>query len=100
MFDQNPPCTFDKIWENPFQSKTFSQLDFESKVQGHSKKQKSMPWGTKNMPPKKKLAGVSLVVGVTPTLTRTSVKQYVNLYPTRGRHNKKFKCIVAVAGAS
>ena len=27
-----------------------SRLDLESKGQGHSKNQKPMPWGTKNMP--------------------------------------------------
>ena len=60
MFDQNPPCTFDKIRENPFQRKTLSQLDLESKGQGHSKNQKPTPWGTKNIPPKKNLSRGSL----------------------------------------
>ena len=36
--------------------KTLSRLDLESKGQGHSKKQKPMPWGTKNMPPKQHLS--------------------------------------------
>ena len=49
-FDQNLSCTFGNIRENPFQRKTLSRLDFESKGQGHSKNQKPMPWGTKNMP--------------------------------------------------
>ena len=37
-----------------------SQLDLESKGHGHSKNQKPMPWGTKNMPPKKNLSRGSL----------------------------------------
>ena len=48
-----------------------------------------MTWGTKNMPPKKKLRRVPLVIGVTPTPTWTSVKQYVDPHPTGGRHNYK-----------
>ena len=37
-----------------------SRLDLESKGQGHSKNRKPMPWGTKNMPPKKNLSRGSL----------------------------------------
>ena len=37
-----------------------SWLDLESKGQGHSKNQKPMHWGTKNMPPKKNLSRDSL----------------------------------------
>ena len=37
-----------------------SRLDLESKGQGHSKNQKPMPWGTKNMPPQKNLSRGSL----------------------------------------
>ena len=58
-FDQNPPCTFDKIRETHSDEK-HSQLDLESKGQGHSKNQKPMPWVTKNMPPKKNLSRGSL----------------------------------------
>ena len=58
MCDQNPPYTFDKIREKPIlMRKTLSRLDLESNGQGHSKNQKPIPWGTKNMPPKKILAG-------------------------------------------
>ena len=39
-----------------------SQLDLESKGQGHSKIQKPMPWGTKNMPPKKKLGHSDIIL--------------------------------------
>ena len=46
MFDQNPPCTSDKIREKP--------------ILIHSKNRKPMPWGTKNMPPKKNLSRGSL----------------------------------------
>ena len=55
-FDQNPLCTFDKIRKKPIPMKNLSQVDLESKGQGHSKNQKPMPWGTnfKNMPPQKK----------------------------------------------
>ena len=56
MFDQNPPCTLDKIWENPFQSKTFSQLDLESKVQGHSKKTKVYALGNKKHASQEKIS--------------------------------------------
>ena len=49
---QNPPCTVDKIRE-PVQIQMLSQLDLESKGQGHSKIQKPMPKGAKNMSPKK-----------------------------------------------
>ena len=59
-FDQNPPCTCDKIREKPIPIKMLSHLDLESKGQGHSKNQKPMPWGTKNMPPKKNLSRGSL----------------------------------------
>ena len=49
-FDQNPPCTFDKIREKPIPiKKKLSQLDLESKGQDHSKNQKTMPQGTINM---------------------------------------------------
>ena len=34
--------------------KTLSKLDLEPKCQGHSRNQKIMTWGTKNMPPKNK----------------------------------------------
>ena len=57
-FDQNPLCTFDKIREKPILMKTLSQLDLESKGQGHSKNQKTIPQGAINMPPKKILAGI------------------------------------------
>ena len=63
-----------------------------------------MPWGTRNIPPKKILAGVPLVIGVTlmqtptrtRTQTRTSVKQYVE--PPEGggeggRHKSQFELI-------
>ena len=48
-FDPNLSCTFDKIRENPFRWKTLSQLDLESKGQGHSESQKTMPQGAINM---------------------------------------------------
>ena len=48
-FDQNPPCAFDKIRENPFGWKGLLQLDLESKGQGHSKNQKTMSQGAVNM---------------------------------------------------
>ena len=51
--DQNPPYTFNKIRAKPILRKTLPRLDLESKGQGHSKNQKPIPWGTKNMPPKK-----------------------------------------------
>ena len=57
-----------------------SRLDLKSKGQGHGKNQKPMPWGTKNIPSQKILAGVPLVIGV----TRTSVKQYVDPHPMGG----------------
>ena len=37
-----------------------SKTDLESKCQGHSRNQKIMTWGTKNMPPQKNLAEGSL----------------------------------------
>ena len=52
MFDQNPPHTFDKIVKKL--QKALSKLDLDPKCQGHSRNQKLMTWGTKNMPPKKK----------------------------------------------
>ena len=39
-FDQNQPCNFMKLGKNPFRLKT---PELESKGQGHSKKQKTMP---------------------------------------------------------
>ena len=48
MFDQNPPCTFDKMREKPIlPMKNTSRLDLESKGQGHSKNQKPMHWEQK-----------------------------------------------------
>ena len=55
-FDQNPPCTFDKIRENPFWGKTFSRVDLESKGRGHSKNQKTMPLEAINMPSTKEMS--------------------------------------------
>ena len=56
MFDQNPPHTFDKIVKNSLQQKMLSKFDLDPKCQGHSRNQKLMTWGTKNMPPKKNLS--------------------------------------------
>ena len=54
MFDQNPPHTLDKIVKKL--QKTLSKLDLDPKCQGHSRNQKPMTWGTKNMPPQKNLS--------------------------------------------
>ena len=51
-----------------------SKLDLDPKCQGHSRKQKLMTWGTKNVPPPKNLSRGALVIGV--MLTPTAVKQY------------------------
>ena len=59
-FDQNPPCTLDKIREKPIPMTKLSQLDLESKGQGHSKIQKTMPQGAINMPSTKKMSRDSL----------------------------------------
>ena len=57
MFDQNPPHTLDKILKKTQNyKKTLSKLDLDPKCQGHSRNQKPMTWGTKNMPPKKNLS--------------------------------------------
>ena len=55
MFDQNPPHTSDKIVlkKNALQQKMLSKLDLDPKCQGHSRNQKLMTWGTKNVPHKK-----------------------------------------------
>ena len=37
-----------------------SKLDLDPKCQGHSRNQKLMTWGTKNMPPKENLSRGSL----------------------------------------
>ena len=63
-FHQNPSCTFDKIRENPFRWKMLSRLALESKGQGHSQTQKTMPQGAINMPSTKKLAGIPPITGV------------------------------------
>ena len=60
MFDQNLPHTFDKIVEKQIATKMLSKLDLEPKCQGYSRNQKTMIWGTKNMPPKKKFEQGSL----------------------------------------
>ena len=61
MFDQNPACTFDKIRKKPILIKRCSHgLTLRGKGQGYRKNQKPMPWGTKNMPPKKNLSRGSL----------------------------------------
>ena len=52
MFDQNPPCTSEKIRENPFRQKRLSQHDLESKGQGHSKNQSQCPREQKACLPK------------------------------------------------
>ena len=56
MFDQSPPHTLDKIVKKRKTTKTLSKLDLDPKCQGHSRNQKPMTWGTKNMPPKKNLS--------------------------------------------
>ena len=56
MFDQNAPHTFDKIVKNLITTKTFSKLDLDPKCQGHSRNQKLLTWGRKNMPPQKNLS--------------------------------------------
>ena len=56
MFDQNPPHTLDKIVKKLITTKTLSKLDLDPKCHGHSRNQKLMTWGTKNMPPKKNLS--------------------------------------------
>ena len=81
MFDQNPHHTLDKIVKKLI---TLSKLDLDPKCEGHSRNQTLMTWGTKNMPPKKKLSRGALVIGVTPTRTPTAVKQYVDPNPTGG----------------
>ena len=58
MFDQNPPCTLDKIREKPIPIKMLSQLDLERKGQGHSKNQKTMPQGAINIDVHQKNTGV------------------------------------------
>ena len=58
MFD--PLHTFNKIVKNSKQQKTLSKLDLEPKCQGHSRNQKIMTWGTKNLPPQKNLSRGSL----------------------------------------
>ena len=60
MFDQNPPHTFDKIVKKLITTKRLSKLDFDPKCQGPSRNQKLMTWGTKNMPPPKKLSRGSI----------------------------------------
>ena len=55
-FDQNPPCTLDKIRENPLRRKILSQLDLESKGQGHSKNQRTMLQAAINMQSTKKMS--------------------------------------------
>ena len=50
-FDQNPPHTFDKIVKKLITIKMHSKLDLDPKCEGHSRNQKLMTWGTKNMPP-------------------------------------------------
>ena len=39
---------------------TLSKLDLDPKCQGHSRNQKLMTWGTKNLPPQKNLSRGSL----------------------------------------
>ena len=60
MFDQNPPHTFDKIVKKLITTKTLSKIDLDPKCQGHSRIQKLMTWGTKNIPPQKNLSRLSL----------------------------------------
>ena len=58
MFDQNPPHTFDKIVKKL--QKMLSKLDLDPKCQGHSRNQKLMTWGIKNMSPEKNFSRGSL----------------------------------------
>ena len=68
-----------------------SKLDLDPKCQGHSRNQKPITWGTKNMPPKKNLSRGCLSNWCDATRTPTAVKQYVDPHPTGGRHNKQFR---------
>ena len=47
-FDQNPPCTFDKIRENPFRRKTLSQLTLRAKVMVIAKSKDNAPGSNKH----------------------------------------------------
>ena len=60
MFDQNPPNIFEEILENKITTKMLWKLYLEPKCQGHSRNQKTMIWGTKNMAPQKKFEQESL----------------------------------------
>ena len=59
-FDQTPPHTFDKIAKKLITTKKLSKLYVDPKCQSHSRHQKPMTWGTKNMPPQNNLSRGSL----------------------------------------
>ena len=86
-FDQNLPCTLDQIREKPIPIKTLSELDLESKGQGHSKNQKTMPQGAINMSSTKKMSRDSPNYWCLTDLSNmSSVKQYVDPHPMGRRH--------------
>ena len=90
MFDQNSPCTFDKIREKPILIKIPHSLTLRAKVKVIAKIKSQCSTEQKHASPKKIWAGVQLVlvIGVTrmSARTRTSLKQYVDLHRTGGRH--------------
>ena len=61
MFEQNPHHTLNQIVVKHIPMKNdLNLLDLEQKCQGHSRNQKTMTWGTKNMPSQKNLSRGSL----------------------------------------
>ena len=63
-----------------------SKLDLDPKCQGHSRNQKLMTWGTKNMPPKKNLS-IGCLSNWCDADADNSKTIYVDPHPKGGRHN-------------
>ena len=73
-----------------------SKLDLDPKCQGHSRNQKLMSWGTKNMPPKKNLSRGCLSNWCDADADADSSKTMNMSTPTLrgggGRHNHSIQC--------
>ena len=76
MFYQNLSHTFDKIVVKHITTRNALKANLEPKGQGHSRNQKTMTLETKNMLPKKIGAEGPLVIDVTLTPTRMSIKMW------------------------
>ena len=84
-FDPYPLYILTKLGKTHSDEKRSHGLTLRAKVKVIAKIKSQCPREQKTGLPKKNSAGVPLVIGVTLTPTRTSVKQYVDPHPKGAR---------------